>query len=190
MVNITSTQGFLNAQLPFWNRYYHSHVVMWLGLAFPDGAIVLDRDPMAWPTSTTQAEMLLINAQRVLLGQPEFRLYSDKIFRTDQILIAAYSAARGFVTPWMHNLNHIMSPLRVSVEWSYGKVKYLFQSLSLKMAQKMLRGRPVDDFICATFFTNCRTCYYQCVTNGMGLFVQARFGVFHPRLQIHVYLGQ
>ena len=189
MVNITSTQGFLNAQLPFWNRYYHSHVVMWLGLAFPDGMIVLDRpnagfitDPMAWPTSTIQAEMVLINAQRVLLGQPEFRLYSDKIFRTDLILIAAYSAARGFVTPWMHNLNHIMSPLRVSVEWSYGKVKYLFQSLSLKMAQKMLRGRPVDDFICATLFTNCRTCYQW-----DGPF-RTTFGV--PPPSIHDYLGQ
>lgn len=57
------------------------------------------------------------------------------------------------------NLNLIMSPLRVTIEWSYGKVKYTFKSLSFKMAQKMMLNQPVHDFINATFFANCRTCY-------------------------------
>ena len=179
----------MNAQLPFWNRYYHSHVVMWLGLAFPDGMILLDNpnagfitDPMAWPTSTIQADMIYLNAQRAGIGQPEYHLYADKIFRTDQIIIAAYSAQWGLVTPWMLGLNLIMSSLRVCVEWSYGKVKYLFKSLSLKTAQKTIGSRPVDDFICATLFTNCRTCYQL-----DGPF-RTTFGV--PPPSIHEYLGQ
>ena len=139
---------------------------MWMGVAFPDGLVVLDppnagfmTDPMAWPTSQIRQDMITINAQRLALGQPNVYLYADKIFRTDQIVIAAFSAQWGLVQPWMHNYNRIMSGLRVSVEWSYGKVKYLFRSLTFKMAQKMMGNYPVDDFILATFFTNCRACY-------------------------------
>ena len=53
---------------------------MWLGLAFPDGMMLLDNpnagfiaDPMAWPTSTIQADMIYLNAQRAGIGQPEYQ---------------------------------------------------------------------------------------------------------------------
>lgn len=133
-------------------------------MGFPDGMIVLDppnagymTDPMAWPNSTIRADMIAINEERMARNEEPVRLYADKIFRTDMIIVAAYSAAFGFVQPWMHALNRIMAPLRVSVEWSYGKVKYLYKSLSFKLAQKLMRNQPVEDFILATFFTNCRT---------------------------------
>ncbi len=163
--------------------------MLWLGVGFPDGMIVLDppnpgfmTDPMAWPHSTIRADMIAINAEREARNNPPVRLYADKIFRTDIIIVAAYSAAWGFVQPWMEALNRLMSGLRVSVEWSYGKVKYLFKSLSFKMAQRLMGNQPVDDFIIATFFTNCRTCYQW-----DGPF-QRTFGVQPP--SIYDYLDQ
>lgn len=139
--------------------------MLWLGVAFPDGLMVLDEpnagfmtDPMAWGTSNLRTEMIRINLQRTMLGLLDVHLYGDRIFRTDAVITAAYSARWGVVQQWMLNSNLIMSSLRVSVEWTYGKVKYLFKSLSLKMAQKLMSAQPVDDFILATFFMNCRTC--------------------------------
>ena len=116
-------------------------------------------DPMAWQNSRIRADMVTINDHRQQVHSPHVFLYGDKIFQSDGIVIAAYSARWGFVQPWMVNLNRIMSRLRISVEWSFGKVKYLFKSISFKMAQKLMKNQPVNDFIIATFFANCRTCY-------------------------------
>ena len=141
-------------------------MVLWLAVGFPDGMIVLDEpnagymtDPMRWPVSPIRTKMLLINAQRELNGEDPVKLAGDKIFRGDAVLFAMFSELQGALPPWMELINSIISPLRVSIEWSYGKVKYLFKSLSLKMAQRLLAGRPCDDFILATFITNCRSCY-------------------------------
>ena len=158
--------GLNNAQLAFWNGYYHCHMVLWMGVSLPDSMIILENpnpgymtDPMVWPNSRINADMTTINATRAANNLEPFRLCGDKIFQSDQNLFAMYSRRWGPVTPWMTNINHIMSPLRVSIEWCYGKVKYLFKKLSVKMAQKMMLNNPVEDFILATFFTNCRTCY-------------------------------
>lgn len=164
-------------------------MVLWLGFGLPDGMMGLNEpnpgfmtDPMQWPNSSLNADMTAINATRVQQGLHRFHLYGDKIFQPDHNLYAAYSRRWGVVQNWMRQYNRIMSPLRVSVEWSYGKVKYLFKKLSLKMAQKMMLNSPVDDFILATFFSNCRTCY-----NWDGPF-RKTFGV--PPPSIDDYIGQ
>lgn len=163
---VARISGMNNAQLVFWNGYYHCHMVLWLGVSLPDSMMILENpnpgymtDPMAWPNSQLNAHMTQINARRVAQNLGRFRLCGDKIFQPDQNLFAMYSRRWGPVSPWMTNLNRIISPLRVSIEWCYGKVKYLFKKLSLKMAQKMMLNNPVEDFILASFFTNCRTCY-------------------------------
>jgi len=160
-------KGNNNLQNSFWNRYYHGHVIQWLGCNFPDGMTVIDgpnagflTDTMVWATSRLRADMLVIRAQRQAAGLRDVFMYADKIFRTDNIiLIAAYSARWGFVQPWMVNLNEIMSKLRVSVEWWFGKVKYLFKSISFALNLRVqVNNAPVGDFILGAFFTNCRTC--------------------------------
>jgi hypothetical protein len=134
--------------------------------SFPDGMIVIEgpnlgymTDTMVWLTSSMRATMALINAEREALGQQHLYLYTDKIFRTDQIAIPAYSVRWGFVQPWMHHLNDIMKKLRVSVEWAFGKVKYLFKSTYLQLASKVMTTEPAGDFILAAFFSNYRTCF-------------------------------
>jgi hypothetical protein len=137
-----------------------------LGVVFPDGMIVLDpptagymTDPMAWTNSQINVDINAINITRVRGGLERVHLYGDKIFRTDMNLIAAYSAFNGVVQDWMTNLNFIMSKLRVSIEWCYGKIKYLFKSITLKTCQRLMKNQPVEDMILSSFFTNCRTCY-------------------------------
>jgi hypothetical protein len=126
--------------------------------------------------------MTAINATRVQQNLDQFRLGGDKIFQSDNNLFAMFSRRWGLVFPWMRVINRIISPLRVSVEWSYGKVKYLFKKLSVKMLQKLMSNAHVDDFILATFFTNCRTCY---AWNGP---CRKTFGV--PPPSIEDYLNQ
>ena len=140
-------------------------------------------DTMVWATSRIRLALIAINAQRVILGLPHLYLYADKIFRTDNLMIAAYSARWGFVQPWMDHLNRLMSKLRSSVEWSFGKIKYLFKAINFQMAQRVqVIGAPQVDFILAAFFSNCRTCLQW-----DGAF-RTTFAVVPPSLDD--YLGQ
>jgi hypothetical protein len=48
-------RGNNNAQYPFWNGYYHMHCILFLGVSFPDGMVVIDppfggyfTDVMSW----------------------------------------------------------------------------------------------------------------------------------------------
>ena len=136
-----------------------------MGALFPDGMIVIEgpncgylTDPMVWNTSSMREQMVAINATRHALGLRHLYFYADKIFRSDLVVIAAYSPRWGVLQPWMINYNNIMTKLRVSVEWAFGKVKYLFKKDSLQLANKLMATEPTGDFVLAAFFSNCRTC--------------------------------
>ena len=117
-----------NAQFPFWNGYYHSHCLIYLGISFPDGMITLTSpfsghytDTMCWRDCTIRYQIDACMNERVINGQPVLKLYGDKIFNTCNLITAAFSLRNGPLLPWMVILNRIMSPIRVSIEWVYSK---------------------------------------------------------------------
>ena len=66
-----------------------------MGIRFPDGMTVIEgpnlgflTDPMIWGTSHLCLSMIF-NDRRELYGLMRLHLYVDKIFRTDDIVIAA-----------------------------------------------------------------------------------------------------
>jgi len=139
-------------------------------------------DPMAWTTSETRATFTAINETRVANHQSRVYIYTDKIFRTDNIIISAYSRFYGAVQDWMTNLNKIMSGIRASVEWTFGKRAYLFKATSFQMNQRLLVNKPTIDYVLTALFSNCRACM-----NWDGPF-RSTFGVQPPTIQD--YLGQ
>ena len=50
------------------------------------------------------------------------KLCGDKIFNRENLLTGAYSRRNGPLQPFMTVYNAIMSPIRVGVEWSFGKI--------------------------------------------------------------------
>ena len=79
----------------FCDRYYHGHYIIWQGVSFPDGMIVLDgpfpgfnTDPMVWRDCEIRQELEEIMISRILEDPPRrcLKLYADKIYNTSAFI--------------------------------------------------------------------------------------------------------
>ena len=154
-----------NAQFPMWNGYYHTHCMIFLGLCFPDGLVVLEppfpgyfTDTMCWRDCVLRHQLDEIMAERLLQNLILLKLYGDKIFVTCDLITAAFSLRNGPLAPWMTALNRLMSPIRVSIEWCYGKV--IARSKFVDYRQKIRESPVVKAYYLATLFANAHTCLY------------------------------
>jgi hypothetical protein len=87
-----------------------------------------------------------------------YKLYGDQIFNSCQLVTAAYSLRNGPVLNWMHTLNLIMSPIRVSIEWSF--VKIIARAKHAEFRQ-FIQQSPVNRIYNLTvLLANCHTCLY------------------------------
>jgi cbb3-type cytochrome oxidase subunit 1 len=89
---------------------------------------------------------------------PRLKAYADKIFNTDALITAAYSLRHGPVADWMTTVNAVMSPIRVAVEWSIGRISNLFKFTSYR--QKLQESAVIQVYVVSAFLTNCRTALY------------------------------
>ena len=119
------------AQNPFYNGYMHGHYLIFQGISFPDGMVVIEgafpgyqQDIMIWRDSEMRIQLEEIMIGRVAEGLPRLKLYADKIYSNSILMTAAYSLRnnRGGLQDWQINFNRIMSDIRVGVEWSFGKI--------------------------------------------------------------------
>ena len=176
--------GNNNAQFYFYNGYFREHVIMYLGLSFPDGMLVLDppqpgyfTDTMQWRDSIMQNELEAIMVERAQLNMPRLKVYADKIFNSGSLITAAYSLRHGPVSPWMTTLNAIMSPIRVAIEWVYGRVANLFKFTSFR--QKLFESPVARTYHMTALLSNCRTCLYGCQEN-------LHFDILPPTLRAYL----
>jgi hypothetical protein len=115
--------GNNNAQLPFWNRYYHAHCLIYMGISFPDGMTIIElpnpgyyTDVAAWRDCTFRYQLEDVMDERVnQLQMPRLKLYADKIYNTGPLITAAYSLRHGRVRTWMRRLNDIMKGINFSI---------------------------------------------------------------------------
>lgn len=108
-----------------------------------------------------------------------YKLYADKIFNSCQLVTAAYSRRQGPLTNWMHTLNRIMSPIRVSIEWSFGKIVTRAKHAEYR---QFIQQSPVNRiYNLSVLLANCNTCLYG---NQSTLW----FGLAPPTL--HDYMSQ
>lgn len=155
-------------QNAFWNRYYKSHVLIYQGLSFPDGLLVVEgpepgfeTDWMVWRDCLIRNQIENLMQGRVANGQQRLKLYADKMYWNDPIITAAYSRRHGAViVPWMRNFNHIMAGIRVSVEWTFGKLQMLFKFNTYKQTQKLLLSPLEKQYKVSVLLANAHTCRY------------------------------
>lgn len=167
-----------NAQFAFFNQYHHGHFIIWQGVTFPDGMIVLEgpepgyfTDIMVWRDCQLRLQLELIMAEREANGLPRLKLYADKVYNSSQLVTAAWSLRHGAVADWMTLQNSMMSKIRVSVEWAFDRIisssKYaaFWQGL-------MVQNSPVAKYYTvAVLLANCNTClcgdidtlYFDCL---------------------------
>ncbi|CAC5395948.1 unnamed protein product [Mytilus coruscus] len=106
-------------------------------------------------------------------GTP-YSLYGDPAYPLRPHLIAPYRGAA--LTAEEQEFNKLMSAVRVSVEWTFGKVISLFAFLDFKKNLKMYLQPVGKYYVVATIFSKCHTCLYGSET---GTF----FGLNPPTLE-------
>ena len=98
----------------------------------------------------------------------------------------SYGLSRNIMSPFRgHGLslrenefNRAMSSVRVSVEWTFGKLVQYFAYLDFKKNQKILL-QPIGKYYLGAILTNCHTCLYGSTTT-------AFFGVEPPSVETYL----
>lgn len=168
-LEIARPHGNNNAQLPFWNGYMHGSYIIFQGMSYPDGMVVIEgafpgfyTDVVIWRDSIMRQQLEAVMVQRVANGLPRLKLYADKIYSTGSLVVAAYSLRnnRQGLQPWMVEINGIMSGIRIGVEWCFGKIVGSSKFVSFSRAMTLQKS-PVNKFYhVAVLLANCHTCMY------------------------------
>ena len=90
-------------------------------------------------------------------------VYGDPAYGISRTILSPYRG--NHLTPQQVDFNKAMSRLRVSVEWTFGKVTTYFSYLDFKRSNKVLQ-QPIGKFyLVAAILTNCHTCLYESLTS-------------------------
>lgn len=136
------------------NGYMHGHFLIFQGISFPDGMVVVEGafpgyqpDTMIWRDSFMREELEAIMDERVAEGRARYKVYADKIYSNSVLVTAAYSRRhyRNGLQDWQIKLNRLMSDIRVGVEWSFGKIVSRNKFVSYGQSMK-IQGSPVSKY--------------------------------------------
>jgi hypothetical protein len=150
-------------------RYYHGHCIIWQGVSFPDGMIVLEgpfpgfnTDPMVWRDCQIRHDLENIMLARMMENPPRRRLklYADKIYNTSALVTAAFSERHGALQGWMGIENGIMSKIRIAIEWTFGTIIMLSKFVDFSKGQKLQDSPLPKHYTIAVLLANCHCCLY------------------------------
>jgi len=146
-----------------YNGHKRTHAKKFQSVIFPDGII----PTMHGPESGRRHDAFLLHESQVLMqmedfmsndGKP-FYLYGDPAYPLRRNLITPYKGHN--LTPQKIKCNKMMSRVRQSVEWGFGKISQTFAFLDYK---KNLKSgiQPVGKYyLVGTILTNCHTTLYS-----------------------------
>ena len=109
-------------------------------------------------------------------GQP-YVLYGDPAYGLSQNILSPYRGQH--LTQAEHDFNRAMSAVRVSVEWTFGKVIQQFAYLDFRKNQKVLLQPVGKYYMVGALLTNCHTCLYGSQTTTF-------FDVPPPTLEVYL----
>ena len=150
-------------QKAFYNGHKRYHGLVYQIVSCPDGLIAHIFGPMEGcrHNSGVLRESGLLDELDTLPLAPDgnpYCIYGDPAYPLRPTLMAPY---KGNNLPEGHQLfNKAMSALRVSVEWTYGKILQQFAYVDFKKGQKVNLQPIACYYIVAALFTNCHTCLY------------------------------
>lgn len=107
------------------------------------------------------------------VGTP-YVIYGEPAYGVSHTILAPYRGSH--LTPQQESFNRSMSRVRVSVEWTFGKVITNFAYLDFKRGNKLLLQPIGKCYMVAALLTNCHTCLYGSQTSTF-------FGMDPPSLE-------
>lgn len=110
-------------------------------------------------------------------GQP-YVVYGDPAYGIQSNIISPFRSGQP-LTQAEQEFNTAMSSVRVSVEWTFGKIIQLFAFLDFKKNIKVLLQPVGKYYIVGTLLTNCHTCLYGSQTSSF-------FNVPPPSLETYL----
>lgn len=104
-------------------------------------------------------------------------IYGDPAYGVSRTILAPYRGSQ--LTTQQVAFNRAMSRVRVSVEWTFGKIVTNFSYLDFKKSNKVLLQPIGKYYLVAALLTNCHTCLYGSQTSTF-------FGVDPPSLETYL----
>lgn len=95
-------------------------------------------------------------------GQP-YVIYGDPAYGLSRNIMAPFRGAH--LTQQQQDFNRSMSQVRISVEWTFGKIMQYFSYLDFKRNTKLLLQPVGKYYLVAAILTNCHTCLHGSLTS-------------------------
>ena len=95
-------------------------------------------------------------------GSP-YVIYGDPAYGVSRTILAPFRGSR--LTAQQEHFNKAMSRVRISVEWTFGKILSNFSYLEFKRNNKVLLQPVGKYYLVAALLTNCHTCLYGSQTS-------------------------
>ena len=89
-------------------------------------------------------------------------VYGDPAYGISRNILAPFRGAQ--LTIAEKDFNKSMSQVRISVEWTFGKISQYFTYVDLKQSNKILLQPVGKYYAVAALLTNCHTCVYGSLT--------------------------
>ena len=95
-------------------------------------------------------------------GSP-YIVYGDPAYGLSRTILAPFRGSH--LTSQEQDFNRAMSQVRISVEWTFGKIVTYFSYLDFKKSNKVLLQPVGKYYLVAAILTNCHTCLYGSQTS-------------------------
>ena len=150
-------------QRAFYSGYKHGHGIQFQGFVAPNGLFIEMSGPYAAVTndqSMFHRSQLYDRLCQVIVWLNKYvYAFGDCGYQGLHVLLVPHSP-KPTMTLRQKRFNRKMSRLRVSIEWSFGKITQLFAFCDYKKNMK-LHKQPVGSYwLIATLLTNCHSCLY------------------------------
>ena len=90
-------------------------------------------------------------------GQP-YVIYGNPAYGASRNVLAPYHGSQ--LSRQQADFNKAMSKVRVSVEWTFGKICQYFSYIDFKRSNKVLLQPVAKYYLVASLLTDCHTCLY------------------------------
>lgn len=112
--------------------------------------------------------------QYTVFDERKYWIYDDQGYSLRELLLRSFTQREIANNPVRQNFNNVLSSLRISVEWGFGKILQEFAFLDFKKNQKLQEVGSMH--IVGKLLTNCHTCLYGSQTS-------AYFAIEPPTLE-------
>jgi nuclease HARBI1 len=173
-------------QRVYYSGHKRNHGIKFQAVVTPDGLVACLYGPVPGSRHDSHllAESNLIPLLRDVIpeDQPNYAIYGDSAYAQCRVLIVGfrYPLPNSREAQW----NTEMSKVRESVEWMFGRIVTLWNTLDMKRKMKVFLSPVHEYYIISTFLTNVHAVIYSNQTADY-------FGCddTNGRMNIHEYLG-